>query len=316
VGVTVKKGDFITGMIQTKNSKSGEENKTDCSICIKQGEEGVIDMVDVTTTPNGYKMVKIKIRDVRIPEVGDKFASRAAQKGTVGAILNPEDMPFNRDGITPDILINPHCIPSRMTVNQLMECVLGKACTISGTFGDATPFTSSSTDGAAERICELLANAGMNQGDAYERTGWETLTNGMTGEPIKAKIFMGPTYYQRLKHMVGDKIHARAQGHVTTLTRQPLEGRSRDGGLRFGEMERDCMIAHGASRFLKERLFDCSDPYQIIVCDQCGMITTSPDECSACRKDKVTTCNMPYAAKLLVQELMAMGIKVAIKPKN
>ena len=315
-GVTVKKGDFIIGKILTKSSKSGEETKTDCSICVKQGEEGVVDMVDVTTTPNGYTMVKVKIRDVRIPEVGDKFASRAAQKGTVGAILNPEDMPFNRDGITPDIIINPHCIPSRMTVNQLMECVLGKACAISGTFGDATPFTTSSTDGAAERICELLANAGMKQENAYERTGWETLTNGMTGEPIKAKVFMGPTYYQRLKHMVGDKMHARAQGHVTTLTRQPLEGRSRDGGLRFGEMERDCMIAHGASRFLKERLFDCSDPYQIIVCDQCGMITTSPDECSSCRKDKVTTCNMPYAAKLLLQELMAMGIKVSIKPKK
>lgn len=315
-GVTVKKGDFIIGKILTKSSKSGEETKTDCSVSIKQGEEGVVDMVDVTTTPNGYTMVKVRIRDVRVPEVGDKFASRAAQKGTVGAILNPEDMPFNRDGISPDIIINPHCIPSRMTVNQLMECVLGKACAISGTFGDATPFSSSSTDGAAERICGLLAKAGMEQANPHERTGWETLTNGMTGEPMKAKVFMGPTYYQRLKHMVGDKIHARAQGHVTTLTRQPLEGRSRDGGLRFGEMERDCMIAHGASRFLKERLFDCSDPYQIIVCDKCGMITTSPDECSACREDKVTKCNMPYAAKLLLQELMAMGIKVAIKPKE
>jgi DNA-directed RNA polymerase II subunit RPB2 len=312
-GIHVKKGDFIIGKILVTTSKAGDETRTDCSVSVKQGEEGIVDMVDVTTTPNGYTMVKVKIRQQRIPEIGDKVASRAAQKGTIGAIYRQEDMPFNQDGICPDIIINPHCIPSRMTMNQLMECVLGKACAISGTYGDATPFTSSSTNNAAERICEFLAKVGMEQNNPHERTGWENMTNGMTGEPIKAKIFMGPTYYQRLKHMVADKMHSRAQGHVTTLTRQPLEGRSRDGGLRFGEMERDCMIAHGASRFLKERLFDCSDPYQIIVCDHCGMIVASKDECIACRKDNVTRKNMPYAAKLLVQELMAMGIKVAIK---
>jgi DNA-directed RNA polymerase II subunit RPB2 len=324
-GLTIKKGDCIIGQITTKIIKAsdtkstlakGTETITDCSVIVKQGEEGIVDMVDVTTTPNGYTMVKVKIRQQRIPEIGDKFASRAAQKGTCGAVYRQEDMPFNQEGICPDIIINPHCIPSRMTVNQLMECVLGKACTISGTYGDATPFTSSSTDNAAERICESLAKAGMEQGNAYDRTGWEYMTNGMTGELVKSKVFMGPTYYQRLKHMVSDKIHSRAQGHVTTLTRQPLEGRSRDGGLRFGEMERDCMIAHGAARFLKERLFDCSDPYQIIVCDKCGMIVTSKDECMACRSDKVSSCNLPYAAKLLLQELMAMGIKVSIKPNE
>jgi DNA-directed RNA polymerase II subunit RPB2 len=314
--IMVRKGDFIIGKVLTKNSKSGEEIKTDCSICIKAGEEGVVDKVDVTITPNGYTMVKVRIRQERIPEIGDKVASRAAQKGTIGATYRQEDMPFNAEGICPDIIINPHCIPSRMTVSQLMECVLGKACVINGTYGDATPFTSSSTENAAERICDMLAKAGMKECVSYERTGWETLYNGMTGEPVKAKVFMGPTYYQRLKHMVADKMHSRAQGHVTTLTRQPLEGRSRDGGLRFGEMERDCMIAHGASRFLKERLFDCSDPYQIIVCDQCGIITSSQSECKACQKDKVSTCNIPYAAKLLTQELIAMGIKVAIMPKK
>jgi len=314
--IYVNKGDIIIGKIMIKNSKSGDETKNDCSISIKQGEEGIVDTVNITITPNGYKMVKIRIRQQRFPEIGDKVASRAAQKGTIGAIYSQENMPFNQDGICPDIIINPHCIPSRMTVNQLMECVLGKACAIGGTYGDATPFTSSSTDNAAEKICEMLAKVGMKQNKGYERTGWETMTNGMTGDLIKAKVFMGPTYYQRLKHMVADKMHSRAHGHVTTLTRQPLEGRSRDGGLRFGEMERDCMIAHGASRFLKERLFDCSDPYQIIVCDNCGMITASQEECISCRKDKVTKCNMPYAAKLLCQELMAMGIKVVIKPKK
>jgi DNA-directed RNA polymerase II subunit RPB2 len=312
-GIKVNKGDIIIGKILIKSSKSGVDTKTDCSVSVKQGEDGIVDMVDVTKTPNGYMMVKIKTRQQRRPEIGDKVASRAAQKGTIGAIYRQEDMPFNQDGICPDIIINPHCIPSRMTVNQLMECVLGKACAISGTYGDSTPFTSSSTNNAAEKICDLLAKVGMEQNNQHDRTGWEQLTNGMTGEPIKAKVFMGPTYYQRLKHMVADKIHSRAQGHVTALTRQPLEGRSRDGGLRFGEMERDCMIAHGASRFLKERLFDCSDPYQIIVCDHCGMIVSSKDECLSCKKDNVTKKNMPYAAKLLVQELMAMGIKVAIK---
>ena len=326
-GLTVKIGDCLIGKITTKIDKStGVETKTDCSIFVKHNNEGIIDMVDVTTTPNGYMMVKIKIRQERIPEIGDKFASRSAQKGTCGAVYRQEDMPFNEEGICPDIIINPHAIPSRMTTNQLMECVFGKACAIEGTYGDATPFTSSSTDNAAERICEMLEKAGMKEqgvveghengikGHNYERTGWESMRNGHTGELIKAKVFMGPTYYQRLKHMVADKIHSRAHGHVTTLTRQPLEGRSRDGGLRFGEMERDCMITHGASRFLKERLFDCSDPYQIIVCDKCGMIVSSQDECTSCNKDLVSKCNIPYAAKLLVHELIAMGIKVAIKP--
>jgi len=237
--IHVKKGDVIIGKVMTKSSKSGDETYYDCSVIIKNGEEGIIDRVIQTITPQGYKMVKVIIRLERIPEVGDKFASRAAQKGTCGATYRQEDMPFNSEGICPDIIINPHCIPSRMTVNQLLETVLGKACVIKGEYGDSTPFTSSSTNGAADRICNLLAKAGMENASkgckAYERTGWETLYNGMTGEPVKAKVFMGPTYYQRLKHMVSDKMHARANGHVTTLTRQPLEGRSRDGGLRFGE---------------------------------------------------------------------------------
>jgi DNA-directed RNA polymerase II subunit RPB2 len=227
-GIHVKKGDIIFGKILTKSSKTGEEVKTDCSISVKSGEEGIVDRRYITTTPNGYKMVKIVIRDQRIPEIGDKFASRAAQKGTMGNMYRQEDMPFNMDGICPDIIVNPHAMPSRMTTNMLMETVLGKACCIDGTYGDATPFTPSSTDNAAERICEQLAAAGMKEHKAYDKTGWEVMYNGMTGEEIKARIFMGPTYYQRLKHMVADKIHSRAQGHVTTLTRQPLEGSLND----------------------------------------------------------------------------------------
>jgi DNA-directed RNA polymerase II subunit RPB2 len=227
--VYVDKGDVIIGKVLTKSSKSGEEELFDCSYVIKAGEEGYVDRVIETITPNGYKMIKVTIRNQKIPEVGDKVASRSAQKGTIGAIYSQEDMPFTQDGITPDIIINPMCIPSRMTISQLLETVLGKSCAIEGTFGDSTPFTESSTD-IAEKLCDRL------QKNGYERHGWESLYSGFTGEPIQAKVFMGPTYYQRLKHLVKDKIHSRAHGHVTTLTRQPLEGRSRDGGLRFGEI--------------------------------------------------------------------------------
>lgn len=315
-GLYVQKGDVLVGKILTKTSKSGEEIKSDCSMIVKLGEEGIIDRVHVTTTPGGYKMVKIVIRKQRIPEMGDKFSSRSAQKGICGVTYKQEDMPFNSEGVCPDLLINSHCIPSRMTVNQLMECVLGKAGAIGGFYGDATPWTSSSTNDASKRICDLLKDAGMKEQKGYDRTGWETLTNGMTGEPIKARVFMGLTYYQRLKHLVSEKIHCRSSGHVTSLVRQPLEGRSRDGGLRFGEMERDAIIAQGLSRFLKERLFDCSDPYQLTVCNKCGNICNSPNECSICKQDKVTLVNCPYAASLLVKEINAMCIKTQIFPKE
>jgi DNA-directed RNA polymerase II subunit RPB2 len=318
--VQVRKGDVVVGKTVTRTIKKEEtvggktviyteEDIMDCSLIIKGGEEGIVDKVFNITTPNGYKLIKVKIRQQKIPEVGDKFASREAQKGTCGMIYPQIDMPFTSEGIVPDLIINPHCIPSRMTINQLMECILGKNCAIEGVYGDATPFTENSVD-VAEKLCERLGKTG------YESHGFETLYNGMTGEPIEAKIFIGPTYYQRLKHMVSDKIHARAHGHVTTLTRQPMEGRSRDGGLRFGEMERDCMIAHGVSRFLKERLFDQSDPYQVVVCDQCGTFTSSPTECKGCATDQVSRVNLPYSAKLLCHELMAMSIKVSIKAKS
>ena len=304
--VYVSKGDVIIGKILTKSNKSGEDEIFDCSYIIKSGEEGYVDRVIETVTPNGYKMIKVTIRNQKIPEAGDKCASRSAQKGTIGLVMPQEDMPFTQDGITPDILINSLCLPSRMTVSQLLETVLGKACCMEGTYGDATAFSSNS-ENIAEHICDRLEKNG------FERTGWEMLYNGMTGLPIKAKIFIGPVFYQRLKHMVSDKIHSRSHGQVTTLTRQPLEGRSREGGLRFGEMERDAMIGHGVSRFLKERLFDKSDVYQIYVCDGCGNIATTQKYCKACDSDQISKCNLPYASKLLFQELMAMSIKVSLK---
>lgn len=308
-GTHVKKDDVIIGKVSIRMKKGGEEEKKDISVAIKAGEEGIIHKVRINTTPKGGKVIKIVIRVIKTPEVGDKFASRAAQKGTCGMIFSQEDMPFTSEGITPDIIINPHCIPSRMTINQLMECVLGKACSLKGVFGNATPFSSHSVD-VAENLCNQLEELG------YERHGLEQMFNPYTGEEIDAKIFIGPTYYQRLKHMVSDKMHSRARGHVTTLTRQPVEGRSRDGGLRFGEMERDAIIVHGTSRFLKERLFDMSDPYNVVICSKCGMVTPSQVDCKGCSDDKVIRVNIPYAAKLLFQELNAMGIKTELVPKK
>jgi DNA-directed RNA polymerase II subunit RPB2 len=307
--VYVEKGDVIIGKLLTKSNKNNDDEQIDCSYVIKSGEEGFVDRVIETINPNGYKIVKVVIRNQRIPEQGDKFASRSAQKGTIGLVMSQEDMPFTASGITPDILINSLCIPSRMTISQLIECVLGKVCCEQGTFGDATPFSSNSTD-IADLVCDRL------QATGFQKHGYETMYNGMTGEPLEAKIFVGPTFYQRLKHMVTDKLHSRSHGQVTTLTRQPLEGRSRDGGLRFGEMERDAMIGHGVSRFLKERLFDKSDGYQIYICDICGLIATSKVECKSCNNDKISKCNLPFASKLLFQELMAMSIKVSLKVQS
>ena len=223
-GVRVKKGDAIIGRIMIERTKGEEVKRKDCSVVIKSGEEGVVDKVFITKTQKGQKLVKVVIRQQKIPEIGDKFAARSAQKGTCGGIIPDEDMPFNpMTGMSPDLVINSHCIPSRMTINQLQEMVLGKACCFDGEIGDCTPFGENSVD-AAHKICDRLKKWG------FEKSGTEKLINGMTGQMIEADIYMGPTYYQRLKHIVGDKIHARAHGNVTMLYRQPLEGRSRDGG--------------------------------------------------------------------------------------
>lgn len=304
--VYVKEGDVIIGKVCIETIKTGEKRITDNSVYIKKGEEGYIDRIYSKTKPNGFKIIKIVIRSVRIPEIGDKFASRAAQKGTCGMVYGQEDMPFTMEGITPDIIINPNCIPSRMTINQLMESVLGKSCLKEGKFGDSTPFSSSSVD-IAKKLCDRL---GMN---GYNRDGREILYNGMTGQPM-GKFFIGPVYYQRLKHLVSEKIHARATGPITTLTRQPLEGRSRNGGLRFGEMERDCMLSHGTSKFLQERLFEHSDKFQTPICRLCGNFGTKDDFCKSCDTNQVSVTKIPYVSKLLLQELNCMMIKTKITP--
>ncbi|EEQ82318.1 hypothetical protein NCER_100983 [Vairimorpha ceranae BRL01] len=280
--------------------------KKDSSTSMRRTEDGFVDSV-IVTNKEGYKFAKVKVRSCRIPQMGDKFASRHAQKGTVGITLNQEDMPFTSEGIVPDIIINPHAIPSRMTIGHLIECLMGKTCALTGEEGDATPFNGVTVDNISEKLKEYN----------YQQRGFEVMYNGMTGHKLRAQIYIGPTYYQRLKHMVDDKIHARAKGPLQILTRQPVEGRSRDGGLRFGEMERDCIISHGASAFLKERLMDVSDPYTCCICDLCGLIaidTKRYNECKGCNnRTNLSLVEIPYAFKLLIQELMGMNIAPRIK---
>ncbi len=308
-GTLVQKGDVIVGKTFTKVYKEDTDEKTDSSVSIKNGEEGYIDQIFETTTVDGNRMLKIKIRNVKIPELGDKFSSRYAQKGICGMIYPQEDMPFTAEGITPDIIINPACLISRMTIGQLIECILGKYCVMSGTFGDSTAF-SEANDNPVHDISSKLKEYG------YEGTGTEIMYNGMTGEELDARIFIGPTYYQRLKHMVSDKQHSRAIGNVTVMVRQPLDGRSREGGLKLGEMEKDALISHGTSVFLKERLYDMSDPFQVKMCQNCGTFLSGSTECKGCRDDEhVVNANIPYACKLLIQELNAMNIKTKITLK-
>jgi DNA-directed RNA polymerase II subunit RPB2 len=305
--VRVKKGTVIIGKMFIHTDKMGAETIADCSIVLKKGEDGIVDRIEESTTPDGYRMVKVVIRKERIPEIADKFAARSAQKATCGMVYRQEDMPFTATGMVPDLIINPHAMPSRMTINQLLECALGKIGSVEGNIQDCTPFAQfSRRKDVSTEIAQKLKALGHEECT-------ETLYNGFTGEPLKAKIFMGPTYYQRLKHMVSDKLHARQQGAVTTLTRQPPEGRSRNGGLRVGEMETWSLLVHGTSRFLKERVFDCSDKYQLSICQQCKTFSAHPRYCPSCNTDQTIRVNLPYSSKLIIQELNAMGIKTELE---
>ncbi|ORD94053.1 RPB2 [Enterospora canceri] len=286
----------------------------DTSTLIRKAEKGAVDKV-ILSTKEGYKFTKIKVRSVRIPQMGDKFASRHAQKGVVGITLRQENMPFTADGLIPDIIINPHAIPSRMTIGHLLECLLGKVSALSGVEGDATPFKGASGDDSRKNSLDEINGISEALGKfGYQKRGFEVMHCGATGYKLRSQIFIGPTYYQRLKHMVEDKIHARARGPLQVMTRQPVEGRSRDGGLRFGEMERDCIISHGASAFLKERLMDVSDSYQCSVCDECGLMCN--DACTGCENSTISRIEIPYAFKLLLQELQGMNIVTRIKTEE
>jgi len=308
-------GQFVTGddviVGQTAPMSSGDLNpgdrysKRDVSTCLRASETGVVDQVMLTTNDEGFKFTKIRVRSERIPQVGDKFASRHGQKGTIGMLYRQEDMPFSSEGLSPDIIVNPHAIPSRMTIGHLVEALLSKVASITGDEGYATPFLEDQT---VNKISSLLHGCG------YQRNMTEVLFSGHTGKMFTTKIFFGPTYYQRLKHMVDDKIHSRARGRLSILVRQPVEGRAREGGLRFGEMERDCMISHGCAQFLKEALLVRSDRYETHVCNKCGLLAIANLQkntftCKGCEnKTDISLVVMPYACKLLFQELMSMCI--------
>ena len=273
---------------------------------------GVVDSTILFQNANGGQTAKTRIREQRIPQIGDKFSSRHGQKGTIGMMYTQENLPFTAEGIVPDIIVNPHAIPSRMTIGHVFECVGSKLAALLGTRIDATAFSHK----PVEEICSMLKKAG------YSEDGKEVMYHPHTGKRLEGRVFIGPTFYQRLKHMVEDKIHARARGKVVGLTRQPVDGRANGGGLRWGEMERDCGVAHGAAAVLHERMMISSDKYDAPVCEKCGLIGTviqketyEPMKCCMCGGTDVHIIQMPYAGKLMMQELMSMGIspKLVIK---
>jgi DNA-directed RNA polymerase II subunit RPB2 len=291
-----------TGMVLP----AGAKKYRDVSRTPRNNESGFVDKIFKNRNGEGYSFVKIRMRELRTPEIGDKFSSRHGQKGTVGMILEPEDMPQTASGIIPDIIINPHCIPSRMTIAQLMETLLGKIGCHAGCLGDGTPFNTKMTlDGMAKVLRDDLG---------LEPYGNEVMYNGLTGRQMETNIFMGPCFYQRLRHCAADKLHSRACGPLVMLTRQPAEGRAREGGLRFGEMERDCVAAHGVMEFTKERFMECSDGFNCFTCRKCGLLAiANPDAniwlCKGCENTtEFAAVQIPYAYKLLVQELETMNI--------
>ena len=304
VNAMLQQDDVIIGKVVNLRNDTNGYSFRDASTTHKNTEPCRVDGVWQDKNSDGYPFAKVRVVSERIPQIGDKFSSRHGQKGTVGMLLDEEDMPFTGSGLRPDLIMNPHAVPSRMTIAQLMECIFGKICVRKGTLGDGTPYSHLKVDELKKQMVDL----GMHP------YGNEILYNGQTGEMMRAEIFMGPTFYQRLKHMVIDKKHSRARGPIVSLTRQPCEGRSRDGGLRVGEMERDCMISHGAAAFTKERLMDVSDPFLTGICKTCGTLAVvNPQEgifsCGSCgNMTDFVQKTIPYAMKLWMQELEAMHI--------
>jgi len=304
----IENRDIIMGKVipikDNRNDPTKIVKYEDISRVYHTSEECYVDKSYIDSNGEGYCFCKVRVRAFRKPVIGDKVSSRMGQKGTIGNIIPERDMPFTKDGIRPDIIINPHAIPSRMTIGQLKETLLGKVLVNLGLFGDGTSFGEYDIKDISKELLKV----------GFEMNGNELLYNGLTGEQIKSDIFIGPVFYQRLKHMVNDKQHSRSIGPMVNFTHQPAEGRSRDGGLRFGEMERDAMVGHGASRFTRGRMYDCSDKYEVHVCRKCGIIASYNDErsihfCKTCEnRADFALVQIPYACKLLFQELATMNV--------
>ena len=310
-------GDIVIGKFMPQ--KNG--GATDESVALRTNEGGKLDILVSALTHgrtavngDGYAFCQARLRDTRTPTIGDKVASRAGQKGTVGLVLRQEDMPVTDSGLVPDLVINPHALPSRMTVGQVLEGVLGKACCMVGRFGDASPF-----DGGNHRADDVFAAL---QDAGAERNGEEVVYDPRTGKQTQCTMFITPTYYQRLKHMVTDKVHGRgASGPMVLLTRQPAEGRARDGGLRLGEMEIECLLAHGQMKFLKERFMHCSDGFEVDVCALCGAIAcvnigAKLHTCKKCGNARnFRRIGVPFAMKLMIQEIEGLGVATSLCAK-
>ena len=312
------------------NSLTSGEIYVDESVAPKQGQMGHVDKSFITETENGMRLAKIRIRHDRIPAIGDKFCSRAGQKGTIGIILDEKDMPFTKEGIRPDIIVNPHALPSRMTIGHLVEVLTGKACVLMGALGDCTAFINKGPKN------NEFGNVLIREG--FSSTGNEVMYNGMTGEQLETEIYLGPTYYLRLKHMVKDKINYRARGPRTVLTRQTVQGRSNNGGLRIGEMDRDAIVSHGLSNFLQESMMERGDKYYMAICNNTGTIAVYNESRNIFLSPMIdgpvkfienlegglnivpitrfgrdfSIVKVPYAFKLLYQELQAMNVQMRI----
>jgi len=313
----VTEGDVIIGKTSPPRflSSMDEYNlksnlKRESSLSCRHGEKGTVDFVMLSENEEGNKLVQVRLRDQKIPEIGDKFTSRYGQKGVVGMIIPQPDMPFTASGITPDLIFSPHGVPSRMTISHLIELIAQKTGALAGRRIDGTMFQSENVNSIRQELLSL----------GFREDGTETMYNGVTGEQFQVKIYVGSMYYLKLRHMVSNKLHSRARGPIQLLTRQPTEGRAKEGGLRLGEMEKDTFVAHGASMLLKER-FD-SDKTVVHICEKCGMVAIKDEfkdktYCPLCGDNTIVTeIELSYAFKLLLDELKTLGIYPKLELEN